>query len=61
MQNKHKNRGWSKEIMALKGKQGEFSLKIDLHFTLKLYIILENLQIDNGIFDAVWIFRRAVF
>ncbi len=47
--------------MALKGKQGEFSLKIDLHFTLKLYIILENLQIDNGIFDAVWIFRRAVF
>jgi len=47
--------------MALKGKQGEFSLKIDLHFTLKLYIILENLQIDNGISDAVWIFRRAVF
>lgn len=47
--------------MALKGKQGEFSLKIDLHFALKLYIILENLQIDNGISDVVWIFRRAVF
>ena len=47
--------------MALKGKQGELGLKIDLHFAPKLYIILENLQINNGISDVVWIFRRAVF